>query len=436
MKKALIQIPLALKTMLQLGVVQAFWYAIYKIGLRGIYQQSTPVGRYARLDYAIHSPFTLPNQQVLRSIVGEHIQEVLAEADEITAGKVRLFGGPPVKLSLCPPEQRNHWTYYEGRPATWGAPDIKLIWEPARFGWVYPLGRAYVLTGGEAYPKAFWENFETFLEANPPNQGPNWSSAQEVALRLLAFLFAARAFEQSEHSTPERFQALAGAIVAHARRIPSTMSYARAQNNNHWISEALGLYAAGLALPDHPRSKSWQRQGWRALHQALQSQIEVNGNYAQHSINYHRLMLHDLLQAAAFGRPFPARSQRRLAAATKWLLAQVDPLSGRAPNLGSNDGAHILPLASGGFQDFRPVVQAAARAFLNYTAFPPGPWDELGLWLGQSLNSYQRIPNRPRCRGVYRLGTKKNWATLRAARFRKSSGACGPAARGSLVAGP
>ena len=59
----------------------------------------------------------------------------------------------------------------------------------------------------------------------------------------------------------------------------------------------------------------------------------------------------------------------------------IDPGSGRAPNLGANDGALLLPLSSSAFDDYRPTVQAAARAFLRL-GLPPGKWDELSIWLG------------------------------------------------------
>jgi hypothetical protein len=154
------------------------------------------------------------------------------------------------------------------------------------------------------------------------------------------------------------------------------------------------------------------------LNGALGSQIQANGIYAQHSMNYHRLMLSAALQATLFGQAFPAAVQRRLEAAATWLLAQVDPLSGRAPNLGSNDGANILPLAAGNFSDFRPAAQAAARAFLGKPAFPPGLWDEPSLWLGLPLANQRSMSPMPKSAAVYRLGSSQSWASLRAVRFR------------------
>ena len=421
MKNLLTRALVAAKAARELGAAQTFWYALYQFGLRtGHYRRSSPLAEYEPWTGPVRPLFHRPDRTALLNLLGEHAREVTEEADEICAGQVRLFGGPPVPLNMAPPGPRKHWTALEGNLTAWGVEDIKFVWEPARFGWAYTLGRAYVLTGEEKYSAAFWQHFEAFLAANPPNMGPNWSSGQEVALRMLALLFARTAFEGSAESTPERLVTLAGAVNAHARRIPPTLVYARAQNNNHLVSEALGLYAAGSVLESHPEARRWCETGRKMLNHALQSQIEPDGTYAQHSMNYHRLMLHAALQAALVGQPFTPDVQKRLAAAALWLLAQVDPNSGRAPNLGSNDGALILPLAAGEFGDHRPTAQAAARAFLGKPALPPGPWDELGLWLGQDIRMHaESLPKAmPESPAVHRLGNSESWGTLRAVHFK------------------
>jgi hypothetical protein len=319
---------------------------------------------------------------------------LLAEADEIVAGQTRLFGADPVPLHLTVPGELPHWTCYERGQAAIPASsyknetihDVKLIWEPARFGWAYTLGRAYHLSGDERYAEAFWAHTERFLKANPPNQGPNWMSGQEVALRIFAFAFTAQIFANSPHSTPQRQAHLAQAIVAHTERIPPTLLYARAQNNNHLLSEAAGLLTAGLALPHHPRTRRWRALGWKWFNRGLERQISAEGVYVQQSTNYHRLMLqlalwvHALEQTGqAEGRISP-EAKSKLQQATRWLLALTDRQTGRVPNLGPNDGAYILPLTIRPFHDYRPVLQAAALAFLGQPAFEPGPGDEISSW--------------------------------------------------------
>jgi hypothetical protein len=138
--------------------------------------------------------------------------------------------------------------------------------------------------------------------------------------------------------------------------------------------------------------------GWRWFNHGVQAQISPDGAYAQHSANYQRLMLHLAVWfnclAARRGQPLPEMTRLRLAAATRWLLALVDPDEGRAPNLGPNDGALILPLSASPFYDYRPALQAAAAAFLGEKPFPAGPWDEPGIWLPEQAAGDPVRPER------------------------------------------
>ncbi len=410
-----------IKAVRTLGFQQAAWYALYQLGLRsGHYRRATP-SRYESAALEMRSLWQMPSPELTGALIGEPGRKELdAEAAEILAGQVRLFGGPPVAIRLQPPGELQHWSAYETHRAGWGVEDVKFIWEPARFVWAYTLGRAYHLSGDERYPASFWQQFEAFDRANPPNMGPNWASAQEAALRMVAWLFADAVFARSRESTPQRKRRLAQAVAEHAARIPLTLPYARAQHNNHLLSEALGLYAAGLALAAHPQAVHWRETGWREINRALLSQIARDGTYAQHSTNYHRLALQAALLADAFcraqGRDWPEETLTKLRLAVLWLDERTDPLSGRAANLGHNDGAHILPLAGGGFGDFRPTLRAAATAFGLQLNGGSGPWDELAAWLGlQEPDRTAPTADLPLRRLHSAVG--QGWASLRAQRF-------------------
>jgi hypothetical protein len=426
---------IGLKALRELGLRQLSLYALYQLGLRsGHYRRVTPSPRQAEgvYPYRLHPVIKLPDPDQLTALLGNSGLEALRrEADEIADGKVRLFGGAPVPLHLTPPTPLRHWSEYEGRASELGDP--KSIWEPARFGWAFSLGRAYWLTQAERYPEAFWHHFESFLAANPPYLGPNWASGQEVALRLCALVFAAQVFATSPHSTPVRMSNLAESAAQHATRIPPTLVYARAQNNNHLVSEAVGLYTAAIALSDHPHASRWQRLGWHWLNQALERQIAPDGAYCQHSANYHRLVLQGALWAYAVGRAaspqqsFPPATLARLQAAVSWLLALLDPISGQAPNLGPNDGALIFPLAGSSFADYRPVLQAASLACFAQPSLPPGPWDELSLWHSLAVPESSVPDSRPGKQLTHPgqtvlRGAGSSWAYLRAARFNSRPG--------------
>lgn len=96
----------------------------------------------------------------------------------------------------------------------------------------------------------------------------------------------------------------------------------------------------------------------------------------------------------------------------------LDSESGGVPNLGANDGAYILPLTVCPFADFRPVVQAAARAFLEYD-IAPGIWDEMSLWFG--LTRSGRSFEADHYLGDHLRG-RESWAYLRTTSFSSRPG--------------
>jgi len=447
---------LAIKAVCELGLRQLGLYALYRIGLRTGYFKA--VTRDTQPIFVIQndSPFftmmpvlKLPDPQKITNIIGKDgLTDLIVEADEIVRGKVRLFGGEPVPLRLSLNGRLFHWADYEtGKAAVtsthfrdYPAEDIKFIWEPARFGWAITLARAYHLTSDERYPQAFWRYFEEFHKANPVNIGPHWVSAQEVGLRLITMSFCGVVFAGSTTSDEVHKTGLAASVASHARRIMATLIYARSQNNNHLLSEAAGLITASMVLPVHPDAKNWQRTGWRWFNRGLETQIDDRGVYIQNSTNYHRLMLQIALWIYAIQKNVPSESlakikpgwakhtkesiskpaYSKLKLAAEWLMTHVDTKTGRAPNLGPNDGAHIFPLTVNPFFDYRPVVQAAARSFLGYSVLDPGTWDETGLWLNlpmcdESLN-HELTKSIPASDIIAHLDGK-SWVYLRAAKF-------------------
>jgi hypothetical protein len=399
------QLSVGIRALQELGARQLWHYIWYQLQLHsGILRWKTGPSRLetTRPPYTFSNRplFSLPDRQQLLSLLDSKAAiELTQHADEILAGQERLFGGEPVRLGLEPLPPLLHWTTYEINQESQGPIDPKQIWEPGRFGWAITLARSFYLNQDERYAEAFWNYSERFINANPPYQGQHWVSAQEAALRLVALVFTHPILAQSPGSTPERLALLYRAIAAHAERIPPSLSYARAQNNNHLLSEALGLNAAGLALPDHPQAARWRRLGWRWFNHGIQTQIAEDGTYVQHSTNYQRLMLQLALIAQTLARSedqsLPQESIKRLAASTLWLHRLVDPARGRVPNLGANDGANILPLANCEFNDYRPVLQAAGNAFLGRNLFTAGPWDELSLWLNSQVSGKQQIRHDP-----------------------------------------
>ena len=249
--------------------------------------------------------------------------------------------------------------------------DLKFILEPSRFLFAYPLVRAYALSGDERFPQAFWSAIEDWARRSPPMGGPLWICGQECSLRILAWSFALHAFIHSRSTTNERVALLSSMIAAHAWRTAQTLGYARSQRSNHLISEAVGLWTAGTLYPELREAQVWQNLGAHLLREAVLDQITPEGVSQQHSFNYQRMILHLLLWtlrlAEIHSAPLHEDIRLRTQAAFDFMRPWVDPVSGVAPNYGSDDGSLIFPLALGQYRDFRPLLQLGA-AVLNRPA--------------------------------------------------------------------
>ena len=379
----------ASKAIKELGLVPVGQYIAYKIGLQTgwiRWRTHKALERANRIPPGLLSQnlINLPDQEkILSELTEEAKNQLFAEADEICAGHCRIYSAETVPIIPGSLEKRVDWTACKSLGLN---EDVKIIWEPGRFGWVFKLSMAYLFSRNEKYALAFWDLCERFFETNPPYFGWQWVSGQEVALRLISLVYASQVFAGSEPTTSAREKKLAYWISVHAARIPPTLVYARSQNNNHLLSEACGLFTAGLALPQHPDSEQWKSTGWYWFAYGLEQQISPKGIYIQHSTNYHRLMLQLVIWMDLIRRPqgyeWSKNVRQLIEASGRWLAALLDPNSGQVPNLGPNDGAYILPFTQAGFRDYRPVLQAFWRLFFQHSLLPSGEWDDFSWWMG------------------------------------------------------
>jgi asparagine synthase (glutamine-hydrolysing) len=278
------------------------------------------------------------------------------------------------------PDDR-HWSAIDD----FGGGDVKGVWELSRFGFAFALVRAYWRTGDDAHAETFWRLVEDWRLCNPPQTGPNWKCGQEASFRLMAWCFALYGFLEAPCSTAERVWELAEMVAVTAGRIEANLAYALSQDNNHGISEGAGLWTAGLLFPELRGAARWAATGERVLEDQAQRLIYPDGGFSQHSVNYHRVMLHDYLWALRLGdvagRPLSAELRARVLQAGGWLRALQDAVSGQGPRYGPDDGALVLPLNECAYADLRPATQAAYFAATGRRWHPSGPWDEDLLWL-------------------------------------------------------
>jgi hypothetical protein len=320
-------------------------------------------------------------------------------ADGILDGRFRFFSCTAIQCGL-PPDwfsnpfngrmadrnalEQPHWS--EIPDFTNG--DIKCIWELSRFGWVFPLLRSFQATQKEIYADACWQLITTWVAHNPPNRGVHWKCGQEITIRI--FALASAYFGLGKVDSAKK-RLIAKILHESAIRIEANIGYALSQQNNHGVSEATGLFTAGLLLT----KKKWVIMGSNLLEEQIIRLVSPDGSFSQHSANYHRVMLHACLWAVQLGRAngfeFSGRFMERLRLAGHWLLQMYDPQTGYMPNLGANDGALILPYSVCDYLDYRPTIQATGAVLDKQRWLPAGDYDDLALWLVPDLGNEKKI---------------------------------------------
>ena len=270
-----------LKAVIQLDPSENLHYFLYQCFLRiGLFRLLTPaLSRNQSLSKNVFHPAWLDFWPNLKEIGSKDktTQKIIGRAGEILGGKFRMFGVNLSEIELSPKIHPIHWSRSKSTLVGSEKQDIKFIWEPARFSWAIRLAQAFYLTNEDKYARSFWDRYSKFTEVNPLNKGPNWESAQEVSLRMIALIISINLIKDAQSSTAERKMDLFRSIADHADRIPPTISYSKAQNNNHLISEAVGLYTAGTFLPEHPKSRKWKRLGLKWFNHAVNNQISDDG---------------------------------------------------------------------------------------------------------------------------------------------------------------
>lgn len=358
----------------------------------------------------------------------------VTRADRLLAGEFSYFEFHTARAGFPPQWHRNafsgeeaacdrHWS----RISDFGSGDIKLIWEPSRFGWAYLLVRAYWRTGDNKYAEAFWQLIEDWQQRNPPNTGANWKCGQETSLRVMACCFGLYGLLNAPATTPERVANLARMIAVSGERVAGHIDYALSQRNNHGVSEALGLFTIGVLFPEFSDAAGWRETGRRYLEQLGRDLIYEDGSFSQHSANYQRLMLHDYLWALRLGElngvEFSGELKQRVQKSADFLFQVQDEQTGQTPTFGPNDGALILPLNNCPPEDYRPVTQALHHLGARRHLHGPGPWNEDLLWffgaeaLKAPAANVERSDFAATAGGWWTLRAKEGFAFMHAAKY-------------------
>jgi hypothetical protein len=274
-------------------------------------------------------------------------------ASDLAAGRIRLLG---MNWPIVGGAWRWHVDPVSGK--TWPSDiycfdipyrradsygDIKYVWELNRLQYLQAVAALAIVDRDRDLARLCAREIESWMDANPPFLGVNWSSGIEIALRIMSILIVLSLLEPAGLLVVDRDR-LWRSLAAHGywlRRFPSRFSSA----NNHCVAEAGGLYFLGRLAPLLPDAAKWAEFGRRTLIAEAARQIHPDGVGAEQSPSYTAFTLEWLLLCGELGKrlgePFPESYWQRVLAAGEFLRWITDA-GGQCPRIGDNDEGCVV----------------------------------------------------------------------------------------------
>jgi len=269
-----------------------------------------------------------------------------------------------------------HWS--EIQDLSLEAGDIKYVWEKARFSFLYDVIR-YDYHFEEDQSQFVFQQIECFIDDNPINQGPNYKCSQEISLRTLNWVFALYYYKDSKYLTEALFAKIMHTIYWQIHHVYHNIHFSRISvRNNHAITETLLLYLSDKLFPFLPDVKEWSRKGKAWFEQEIAYQIYPDGTFLQFSMNYHRVVVQLLTWAIQLAKlnneTFKEVVYERAEKSLHFLDVCTDPVTGKLPNYGPNDGALFFKLTNDDYRVYRSQLddlRAVLTGITNHASKSP-----------------------------------------------------------------
>ncbi len=226
--------------------------------------------------------------------------------------------------------------------------NVKNIWEKNRHHHVSVLAAAHAVTGDARYAEAVERQLTSWVQANPFLRGVNWTSALELGIRLIAWVWTERLLRgapQHDALFGER-GTMWPAIYRHQWLIRRYYAHGSSANN-HLIGEMAGLFMASTIWPYYDESAEWETFSREKLELEVIRQTFDDGLNREQAFAYHLFSLDFFLLAMAeadrMERPFSTAYKE----ATAKMIRAASLLSdarGHLPRYGDGDEGKALDL--------------------------------------------------------------------------------------------
>jgi hypothetical protein len=349
------------------------------------------------------------------------------EADAILRGEVPLFAQLQARVAPIPDWNRLPVLRLREDGASPAAgvasdelgQDVRVIWELNRhLQWVR-LAQAWVLTEDPAYRDGLAAQIASWLEQCPPLQGANWTSALELAMRLVNWsvvwqLQGGWDGVLFRGETGERLRvAWMESIRAHCLFVSSQLSR-HSSANNHLTGELAGLYVAARTWRYWQESAAWARQARAELEREARLQHFADGGNREQAFAYQAFTLECLMIAGLYGwctdDAYSDDYWRTVWRACGFLHSVRDS-GGHLPRVGDADDGAVLRL-----EPLRGATRASIVLELGNALFSTRPGDrrsDTARWLlGEDCPGFSPAGAPPRTdwrfpdSGYYLFGTR------------------------------
>jgi hypothetical protein len=244
------------------------------------------------------------------------------------------------------------------------AGDHKFIWELNRHQHLVTLAQAYLIDGDVANLAEIQTQLESWSVHNPFQQGINWASALEVAMRAMSWMWV---YHFVGPKLPVEFRrGWLRELYLHAFHIENNPSFYFSPNT-HLLGEALALHQLGMFFRGQARAPRWESLGEKIMRDQMDRQVHADGSHFEQSSYYHVYALDMFLLHAALTKPDPAYMDR-LERMTEYLHALLGP-AGSLPFLGDDDGGRLFH-PYGPRDQFGRATRARASIVLNRKDWP------------------------------------------------------------------
>jgi hypothetical protein len=306
-------------------------------------------------------------------------EDVLGRADAVLAHRFDLLGSGPTDLGReidwrSDFKTGRRWPLRHGsllRLAYDDGADVKVPWELSRGQHLPLLAAAHRLTGDRRYLDELGAQLESWIDANPPELGPNWASTMDVAVRAANWV-AALALSAEHVATEPWFERALASLLLHGRFVRTHLEWSEARGN-HYLADVVGLLPVAALFSGGPEGRGWAEWAAGELVSELEHQVRKDGTAHEASTGYHRLVTElfvcgtQAADALVPGR-LPDWYHERLGRMLGFVRDYTRP-DGLAPQIGDADDGRFLPLEDYGadprdhrhlFERFEPATTSAA----------------------------------------------------------------------------